>query len=99
GLEIHCIDGEIYDANACITKSVGYIRAQQTAIRGQVDPEASLGGVIRDLVSKIRTQQRLATHHRQHATCGRMKPVDGALRHVFRHALYAVLKSPAVVTV
>src|SRR5581483_7714021 len=55
--------------------------------------------VVHDLVHKLRPQQGLAAHKRQHPASGRVQPIDRPLGGILAHPLYVIVKRPAVVAV
>ncbi len=93
------IDRKIDHANAGIGDLIDHLRPHQPAIGRQINPEALLRRVVDDLVREVGTQQRLATHQRQHAGAGVAQPVDRALGRVLGHAANAVVEGPAVMAV
>ncbi len=93
------IDREIDRGDSGVGEPVDYRRLQQTGIRGQVNPEVLLRGIIDDFVHEIRPQERLSTRRRKHAARSRVQPINRATGDILAHSLHAVVVGPAIMTI
>src|SRR5882724_7407187 len=59
---LYRINRQIKRGDARIAKTINYIRLHQAAIGWQVDENISLSTVVDDIVDKLWSQQRFATH-------------------------------------
>jgi len=90
------VNGEVEDRDARVSQAIGNVRAKQTSIRPNVDPESFFRRVVHHLVGELRTQQRFASHQRQHSATVIVEPVNRATCHVLSHPFYFVVEGPAV---
>src|SRR5579864_7447418 len=98
-LEIPRVQRKIEYRYAGVAKAVCNVGAEQTPVRGDVDPEAFLRRVINDFMNEFRPQQRLATHQRQDPAAIVVQPVDRTAGHVLGHTLDLIVVGPAIPTI
>ena len=90
-LFVNATDSELESGNAGVGETVDDFRAQEAGVRGEIDPEALLRGVIDNFVNKIRTNQRFAPRRGQNAARSFIQPIDGTARCAFLNALEAIV--------
>src|SRR6202007_3154761 len=76
GLLVPRVQRKIEYGYASISEPISDPGAQQTAVGAHIDPEALLGRVVGHLVRKLRSQQRIAPHQRQHTATVIVKPIN-----------------------
>ncbi len=98
-LDVDRVDRDVHGGEARVPEPVDDLRPHESPVRRKIDEEPLLGGVVRDLVDEIGTEQGLAAHQGQYAISHRLQPVDRPFRGLLGHPLHGVVVGPAVVAI